>query len=81
VKIRTGARTYLRIIQKACRLSHISGFRTGVSDIIGPTNATALFELWDPFCTFVDILVAGDNWFNQIDARDDASGFEDVGPA
>ncbi len=75
--IRNGARTFLNIMSKGCKLSRMNGFRLGVTEILGPTQAEALFTLWDPLCVFIDLLVAGDNYYNQIDAAPDHTGDED----
>ncbi len=75
--IRNGARTYLNLVAKACRLSHLPGFRVGVFNILGTTQASDLFALWDPLCSFVDALVGADNWFNQADTTSEATGSED----
>jgi len=76
--IRNGARSYLNILAKACKLSRLPGFRTGVSHILGPDQTNTLFALWDPLCAFVDVLIAADNWYNQIDFSDEGGGTEDV---
>lgn len=78
--IRNGARTFLNIMSKACKLSHMPGFRPGLQRILGTDNYLSFFALWDPLCTFVDSLVSTDNWFNQIDFVDEAGDSEDLGP-
>jgi hypothetical protein len=78
--IRNGARTFLRIMAKACQLSKLPGFRSGVAGILGASNSTSFFTLWDPLCAFIDILVGADNWFNQIDYTNDDLGGEDRVP-
>ncbi len=77
--IRNGARTFLNILNKACKLSHFPGFRPAVIRILGSDNASTLFGLWDPLCLFVEELVAADNWYNQIDFRIEAIDGEDRG--
>lgn len=79
--LRNGARTYLNILAKACKLSHLPGFRTGLEGILGDENATTLFNLWDPLCGFVESLIAADNFFNQIDTEPQGDGGEDIGLA
>lgn len=79
--IRTGARTFLNLLAKCCRLSRIPGFRLGVQNILGLDNAGSLFAVWDPLCSTVDLLVGVDDWFNQIDYAEETSGSEDVSPA
>lgn len=73
---RNGARTFLNLLAKCCRLSHLPGFRTAVFEIVGP-GASAFFTLWDPTCAAVETLIASDNWFNQIDYHVDTAGNED----
>jgi hypothetical protein len=75
---RTGARTVLKLLKKACELSVTPGFRTGIANIVGPTQATAFFGYWDPFCSFIGLLVSGDNFFNQIDTVPEETGDEDI---
>jgi hypothetical protein len=65
-------------MQKACRLSHMTGFRTGVSNILGPTNANAVFGFWDPMCVFIESLIALDQWYNRVDYRAEVTGDEDL---
>ena len=77
--IRNGARTVLNLLQKCCRLSHLPGFRKGISTILGGDVGTEFFLLWDPFCAFIDVLVASDNWFNQIDFVEEVATSEDIG--
>lgn len=77
--IRNGARSFLNILAKACKLSHLPGFRPGLSRILGNDNAETLFGLWDPLCTFVEGLIGIDNWFNQIDYLDEVIDSEDRG--
>ena len=79
--IRNGARMFLNLLAKCCKLSRISGFRTGVTQILGADNAGSLFAVWDPLCAVVDLLVGTDNWFNQIDYQSETSGSEDIPPA
>jgi hypothetical protein len=74
--IRNGARTYLDVVAKACKLSHFPGFRSGLRTILGPEDADSLYVLWTPFCDFVEALVATDNWYNRKDAVDESPGAE-----
>lgn len=76
-RIRTGARTFLNLMVRACRLSHTPGFTTGVNIILGETNAGAFLNLWTPLCAFVETLVAADDFFNQRDAGNEGDGGED----
>lgn len=76
---RNGARSFLDIIAKACKLSHLPGFWGGVRRILGNENADALQAVWGPFCAVVDVIIAADDWYNRKDhnAEADASGDED----
>ena len=78
--IRNGARTFLNLMAKACKLSHFPGFRPALERILGTENYLTFFGLWDPLCIFVDSLVSTDNWFNQIDYVDESGDSEDLGP-
>lgn len=75
---RNGARTFLDTIAKACRLSRLPGFRTGLDRILGTGNAAAIFNVWEPFCLVVDGIIAGDDWFNRKDHIDTDSSGEDT---
>jgi len=78
-KQRTGARTALNLIAKACKLSRIPGWRVGITGILGTDFAADFFAVWDPFCGVVDLLIGADNYFNQIDFQDETPGnSEDV---
>lgn len=77
--IRNGARTFLRVMANACRLSHLPGFQAGVIKILGSDTAGSFFALWNPLCEFVDGLVSLDNWYNQKDYQNDDSDGEDAG--
>ena len=79
-RIRNGARSFLNAMATACKLSKIPGFRGGVATILGPEQATAFFLLWDPVCSFVDVAIGADNWFNQIDTVNDDGSGEDFDP-
>lgn len=78
--IRNGARSFLDLAQKMCKLSRIPGFRAGLNAIVGADAALALFNTWEPFCLVVDGLIGLDNWYNKQDyVNDDAAG-EDIAP-
>lgn len=77
--LRNGARTFLNLIAKACKMSRLPGFNGALSDILGPANKAALDEVWVPLCTFVEGLISFDNWFNQIDYSQETEGSEDIG--
>lgn len=77
--IRSGARSFLNLMAKACKLSKTPGFSLVMAEILGTQVAADFFALWNPLCTFVDALVAADNWFNQKDFKHEAGGgAEDV---
>ena len=79
---RSGARTFLDVTAKACRLSHIAGFRAGLRKILGAAPADELWGFWEPFCQYVESLIALDDWYNQRDATpgtDTADDSEDSG--
>lgn len=80
MKIRTGARTFLNVIARACKLSHIPGFRGGLNQILSVEVTDRFYMVWTPFCAFVDTLVEADNWYNKKDHTDDDAGGEDVEP-
>ena len=75
---RNGARSNLDVIQKACKLSRLPGFRTGLTRILGTGNSAALFDAWEPFCLIVDGIIAGDDYFNRKDHVDTDSSGEDT---
>lgn len=74
---RNGARTFLNVVNKACKLSHTPGFRTGIAGILAAADAEEVLALWDPFCAAVEALIAADNWFNQLDTAEEVPGSED----
>ena len=76
--IRNGARTFLNILEKACKLSRMRGFREGVISILGNDRAVDLFAVWDPLCMVVESLVQLDNHFNEIDFFAESTGDEDM---
>ena len=78
---RNGARTFLFLMQKACKLSRLPGFQLGLQSILGPDQAASVLALWEPLCAFIDTLVALDNWYNQKDAAGDTGDGEDYEPA
>lgn len=77
-KIRNGSRGALSAIQRACKLSRLPGWRTGITTILGSDVAPDFFAVWDPLCAFVDILIGTDDFFNQIDFNQETGGSEDV---
>jgi len=78
-KTRNGARTFLFILQKACHLSHMAGFRNGLSTILGPDAAADFYALWTPACTMLESIINLDDYFNKRDATlPDSDGSEDA---
>lgn len=75
---RNGARGALNSIAKACKLSRLPGWRSGISLILSSDVAPDFFAVWDPFCAFVDVLIGTDDFFNQIDFNEETGGSEDV---
>jgi len=76
---RNGARLFLDVIAKACKLSRLPGFEGGLRRILGNEQAVTLLGVWAPFCAVVDALIAVDDWYNKKDANDetDTGGSED----
>jgi hypothetical protein len=65
-------------MQKCCHLSHMAGFRSGLSTILGPDSAADFYALWTPACTMLESIIALDDWFNKRDATlPDTEGSED----
>lgn len=79
-KDRNGARTFLELMRKACKMSHMAGFQTGLNTILGPGPASDLMSYWTPLCAFIEAILALDNYFNQRDTADDDSAGEDTTP-
>jgi hypothetical protein len=77
-KTRNGARTFLFLLQQACKMSHLAGFRNGLTTILGPDAASDLYGFWTPLCEFVESIIALDDYFNRRDATlPDTDGSED----
>lgn len=74
---RTGARSMLNLMAKACQLSRTPGFVLGVNTILGSDVAADFLALWNPLCAFVDTLIGLDNFYNQIDYSRETGGSED----
>jgi len=79
-KQRTGARSTLNLIAKACKLSRTGGWRSAIITILGD-ESTEFLAVWDPFCAVVETLIGLDNWYNQIDYLPEVSNSEDLGVA
>jgi hypothetical protein len=75
---RNGARSFLDVIAKACKLSHLPGFQTGILRILGPENGLQILGLWNDFCAAVEALIALDNYFNKVDTNEETPGSEDI---
>lgn len=75
---RNGARETLNLLAKICKLSRLPGFNAGVISILGTTDGNALLNKIALVCTLVDSLIAGDNFYNQIDYVREGAG-EDRG--
>ena len=67
-RIRTGARSFLDIMQRACKLSHMPGFQPAVRRILGPTTADPIIAAWVALCALIEAAIAADNWYNKIDS-------------
>lgn len=79
-KKRTGARTVLDELRKACRLTHHRSFRDGITAILGAEGATDFFAVWDTTCPIIEAIVNLDNYFNKIDKVPERTGDEDLSP-
>lgn len=78
---RNGARTFLDLMAKACRMSHLPGFRTALEQILGTDAYVVFLAAWEPLCVLVDGLIASDDWFNQKDRSSPSEpGGEDIPP-
>lgn len=76
---RNGARTFIWIMVKACRLSHSKGWLLGMREILGVDSANDFYALWTPACAIFESLQSLDDHFNQRDATlPDAEGSEDA---
>lgn len=75
---RNGARTFLELMAKACKMSRMPGFQAGLNLILGPGVASDVMSLWMPLCTFIDGLISLDNFFNQRDTANDDGAGEDA---
>lgn len=76
---RNGARTFLELVVKMCRLSHMPGFRQGLRTILGNDAGDELWGFWNPFCVYVESLLALDDKWNRRDASlPDIDGSEDA---
>jgi len=70
---RNGARTFLDIMHKACSLSRFPGFVGGMRSILGVDTSNTFLALWVPLCSFIDVLVATDNFYNRKDATEEGT--------
>lgn len=75
---RNGSRTFLNLLRDACKMSHLPGFRAGLTKILGPDDAATVYALWTPLCGAVEAIISLDDHFNQIDYRAEQEGDEDL---
>jgi len=74
---RNGARSALNLLAKACKMSRLPGFRSGITSILGATDGAEFLAAWDTMCGVIDLLIGADNYFNQIDYQEETVGSED----
>lgn len=56
----------------------MAGFRTGLTQILGPDAANDFYSLWTPACNMLESIIALDDYFNKRDATlPDTDGSED----
>ena len=78
---RNGARTFIDLMTKVCRLSHTKGFQLGLRQILGADAADDFYALWTPACAIFESIQGLDDHFNRLDATDPSlSGGEDGVP-
>lgn len=78
-KTRTGARTWLDVTRRICKLSHTAGFIIGLTNILGETDGEAIYATFQPFCVAFEALVSKDDQFNRKDATGPSVlGSEDI---
>lgn len=70
---RNGARTFLALLERACKLSRLPGFVGGVRLILGVDDGNTFLALWQPLCGFIDALVGVDNYYNKKDASEEGT--------
>jgi len=63
---RTGAPSWIKLIRKACQLSHRTHFRSAVILLIG-TDASDILAAWDTFCALFEVFLSGDDFPAEID--------------
>ena len=74
-----GAREFLDLIVKLCRLSHTPGFVLGLQTIMGINEAADVYTAWTTVCNIIDLAVAADDHFNQVDTVNEGdAGGEDI---
>ncbi len=78
-RIRTGARSFLHLLKKVCKLFRHPGFQLGLVAILGPVKADDLQSLFLPVCSFIETQMSFDPGFNAIDVIPEATGDEDIG--
>lgn len=77
-RTRTGARSFLTELAKACKFYRHPGFITGLILILGEAEANGLNEAFAAVCGIVDALQATDNYYNKLDTVTEFSGDEDL---
>lgn len=77
-RTRTGARSYLELLRKVCKLFRHPGFTTGLINILGEAEGNGLIEAFLPVCAIVEVLLATDNYYNRVDTVAEFSGDEDI---
>lgn len=67
VNSRTGVSTWVKVVQIACRVSHLPRFRAALRQWIGDTNAELLLVPWDVFCAAFELYQESDDLPFTID--------------
>lgn len=78
-RTRTGARSFLNLLKKVCKLFRHPGFTLGLTAILGPVKADDLISSFLPVCTFIENQMSLDPGFNAIDVIPEFAGDEDIG--
>lgn len=58
----------------------MAGFRTGLTQILGPDPANDFYTLWTPACNMLESIIALDDWFNKRDATLPDTDLSEDGP-
>lgn len=79
---RNGARSFLNLLAKARKMRAMPGFVTGLEEILGVTDASALVVAWNAVDALITLLVGTDDWYNQLDYTSPSrTGSEDQPPS